>query len=99
MRRFIVALAFGLTLLAVAAVPALADTALPNIPAHRHFIQTPAGNLVEVGPRFCDDASLQGAFNQFHSNVHRHVPGSEGPTQSAPGLHNGHGAELMAGPC
>jgi hypothetical protein len=75
------------------------DTDLPNIPPHRHFIQTPNGDLVQVGPRVCDDPSLQAAFNQFHSNVHRAVPGSQGPAQSVPGLHNGVGADITLEPC
>ena len=100
MRKMLVALSLGLALLGLVGVSAaLADTNLPNIPAHRHFVQTPEGQLVEVGPRVCDDASLQAAFNQFHSNVHRQVAGSEGPTQSAPGLHNGYGADLFAAGC
>ncbi len=99
MRTWFVALAFGLTLLGTSALPALADTNLPDIPAHRHFIQTPTGQLVEVGPRLCDDPSLQQAFNEFHSNVHHAVSGSQGPATSAPGLHNGMGADLVAKPC
>ena len=77
------------------------------IPPHRHFVASPSGTLVEVGPRVCDDPSLQHAFNQFHSNVH-HVlspvsppgtlPGS-GPTNGAPGLHNGFGADLTFTGC
>lgn len=77
----------------------LADSNLPNIPAHRHFVDTPNGDPVEVGPRLCDDSSLQGASNQFHSNVHGHVAGSQGPGTSAPGLHNGKGAEITATDC
>lgn len=77
---------------------AVADPNLPNIPAHRHFIQTDQG-LVQVGPRLCDDPSLQRAFNQFHSNVHVAVAGSPGPEQPAPGLHNARGAEIVARGC
>ena len=83
------------------ALPTLADPPLPNdIPPHRHFIVTPDGRRIEVGPRVCDDPSLQQAFNQFHINLHRPAPGSQGP--QAPGLHNGVGAELRgtrAGDC
>ena len=97
-KLFIPALAAGTMLLATA-LPSLADPNLPNIRPHRHFITTPNGKLVEVGPRVCDNPSLQGAFNQFHSNVHHAVLGSPGPDESAPGLHNGFGAELTAGRC
>jgi hypothetical protein len=82
---------------------AVADPNLPNVPRHRHFVETPTGDRVEVGPRVCDDAGLQDAFNQFHNNVHRpfRVPAGEvlGPDQGAPGLHNDRGGELTATPC
>ena len=77
------------------------------IPPHRHFVERPSGELVEVGPRLCDDPSLQHAFNQFHSNVHHALspispPGTEpgpGPTDGAAGLHNGFGADLTFTGC
>lgn len=78
---------------------AIADPGLPNISPHRHFVVTATGDLREVGPRVCDNSALQDAFNQFHSNVHHHVAGSPGPTESAPGLHNSLGADLTARPC
>ena len=76
---------------------ALADPNLSDIPRHRHFIQTPSGQLVQVGPRFCDDPALQDAFNQFHNNIHAVSPTGIGP--AAPGLHNSKGADIMFGPC
>ncbi len=78
---------------------ASADPNLPDIRPHRHFIETDAGKTVEVGPRVCDNPALQDAFNQFHSNLHRAVPGSTGPAESAPGLHNGFGGEITATGC
>jgi hypothetical protein len=94
MRRFLVVLAvlgvFGV------AQAALADPSLTNVPPHRHYIVTATGQLVQVGPRVCDDPSLQAAFNQFHNNLHV-VSSGIGP--AAPGLHNFIGAEIMAGPC
>ena len=83
---------------------ASADPNLPDVGAHRHFIQTPSG-LVQVGPRLCDDASLQHAFNEFHFNVHHSGTSptghfeSLGPQEGAPGLHNATGAEITARPC
>jgi hypothetical protein len=61
---------------------------------HRHYV-----NGVEVGPRYCDNPGLEGAFAQFHANTHTHngVTGEIGPV--APGLHNGLGGELTFGPC
>ena len=76
---------------------AVADPNLSNIPRHRHYVRTPTGELVQVGPRVCDDPSLQNAFNQFHNNVHFVSAAGIGP--AAPGLHNFKGADLMAGPC
>jgi hypothetical protein len=75
------------------------------VPPHRHFVQTPTGALVPVGPQICEHPELQPAFNQFHHNVHHSfVPGvgeihTLGPQNGAPGLHNGAGAEIMARPC
>src|SRR3712207_115239 len=89
----------------VAAGVALADPNVPNIPKHRHFVQTAAGTLVQVGPRVCDDPSLQRAFNQFHINVHGSATSPTtpidtlGPQHGAPGLHNNNGAELLPRPC
>jgi hypothetical protein len=55
-----------------------------------------SGALAEVGPRVCDNPSLQQAFNQFHVNVHNAALG-QGP--AAPGLHNGFGADLEVHGC
>jgi hypothetical protein len=91
--------------LAYGASVAVADPDLTNVRAHRHFVQTPAGELVEAGPRLCDDASVQEAFNQFHYSVHHSFSSlttpapTLGPQDGAPGLHNSRGAELIARPC
>jgi hypothetical protein len=74
---------------------ALADPNLSNVSPHRHYIRTPTGALIQVGPRVCDNPALQAAFNQFHNNLH--ISSGHGP--AAPGLHNGTGAEITAGPC
>jgi hypothetical protein len=84
---------------------AVADPNVPNIPAHRHFLATPSGKLVQVGPRLCDDASVQNGFNQFHINIHVSATSPTtpidtlGPQHGAPGLHNINGAELVIRPC
>jgi hypothetical protein len=70
-------------------------------PNHRHFIVTPNGRLVPVGPQICGHPERQQAFNAFHYNVHHsEVPGigdiaTLGPQDGAPGLHNGQGAEVI----
>ena len=105
MRKYVVAVLAASTVVLVSAGLSSADPNLPNVGAHRHFVRTPEGQLAEVGPRLCDDPSLQQAFNQFHFNVHHSevrgigtVP-SLGPQQGAPGLHNMAGAELIIMPC
>ena len=96
MRKLLVLVVFsGLMMSASIAV---VDPNLPNIPAHRHFVQNGSG-LVQVGPRLCDDARVQRAFDQYHSNVYVHVDGAPGPNPSAPGLQDGRGAEITARPC
>jgi hypothetical protein len=74
-----------------------ADPKLGNVPKHRHYVRSSTGELVEVGPRVCDNPDLQRAFNQFHNNVHAASGSAIGP--AAPGLHNFVGAELMFGGC
>jgi hypothetical protein len=98
MRQFLmVALAAAAALLGTA-LPTLADRNPPTIPAHRHYVVTAQGKWSEVGPRLCDNPRLQNAFNQFHLNVHT-VPAGYEQGPSAPGLHNGFGADLMARGC
>src|SRR5215217_5724103 len=103
MRKLLVVL-LGIGVLFTAAT-ALADPDLGDVAKHRHFVQTPSGELVQVGPRVCDDPSLQDAFNQFHYNVHHSFSSPTtstptlGPQNGALGLHNGEGAELTVRPC
>jgi hypothetical protein len=78
----------------------IADPNLVNVTAHRHFIQTPDGQLTPVGPDLCDnpgDKGIQMAFNQFHNNLHVATASSIGP--AAPGLHNHQGGEIVARLC
>lgn len=79
------------------AAASLADPNLGNVGAHRHWVETPTGERIQVGPRFCDNANLQAAFNQFHNNLH--VAGGTSIGPAAPGLHNSQGAEIKATPC
>jgi hypothetical protein len=104
MRKLIV-LTMAASVLVGGTAVALADPNVPNIPPHRHFMQTPEGTLVQVGPRLCDEPSLQQAFNQFHINVHSSSTSPTtpidtlGPQHGAPGVHNLQGAELAIRPC
>ena len=74
-----------------------ADPNLGNVGAHRHFVKTPDGTLVEIGPRICDNPNLQKAFNQFHNNIHVASTGGIGPV--APGLHDTKDPNIYAGGC
>jgi hypothetical protein len=106
MRCLLLICAFASIALFVFAGAGLADPPgmLVNVPLHQHFILTPTGEMVPVGPQICDNPNLQLAFNEFHFNVHHStVPGigeidTLGPQNGAPGLHNGLGAELVAVP-
>jgi hypothetical protein len=95
-KRVAFAFVVCITTILITATTSLADPNLSDIPAHRHWIQTPDG-LVQVGPRLCEDPDLQEAFNQFHNNIHIATGSSIGP--AAPGLHNFTGAELLASGC
>ena len=103
--RTLIVLTIATGVLLGGASVAVADPNLPNVHPHRHSVQLPSGGLVEVGPNLCEDRSVQQAFNQFHMNVHESAiaPGvfvpTLGPQHGAPGLHNGKGAEIVAGPC
>ena len=94
--RLAVGIVAGMAAILITVATSRADPNLGNIPAHRHFVSTPAGP-VEVGPRVCDNPNLQRAFNQFHNNVHMVSGSAIGP--AAPGLHNFTGADLQASGC
>ena len=83
------------------------DLFVAQVPPHRHFIQSPSGQLVAVGPQICERPNLDQAFLQFHHNVHHSfVPGfgtvhTLGPQDGAPGLNPSktQGAEITARLC
>lgn len=84
-QSFVIAPAARAALLGTA-LPTLAGPKVPEVPPHRHFIQTPNGRLVQVGPRVCDDPSRQHAFNRSRANIH----------VDANGLHNHQGTDIVA---
>jgi len=104
--RLALALAAAAFLVALGASSALADPpgTLVNPPNHRHFIQSPDGRLIPVGPQICGHPEMQRAFNEFHYNIHHSgdpvhgVVDTLGPQNGAPGLHNGWGADLVVLP-
>lgn len=67
MRRFVVLLALG------AALAVLPASAQAPPPPHEHVLMTPSGP-VDVGPPRCGNEQLQGAFLNFHFNVHVGTP-------------------------
>ena len=96
--RLAVGIVAGMAAILIAVATSQADPNLTvNVPPHRHFVKTAAGDLVEVGPPVCGNPQVQRAFNQFHNNVHLVSGAGIGP--AAPGLHNFTGADLMAGGC
>jgi len=96
-RRWLAGIVAGMGAILITVATSEADPKLTNVPAHRHFVRTESGALVEVGPRLCDNPNLQNAFNQFHNNIHVATGSSLGP--AAPGLHNFTGAEIMSRGC
>jgi hypothetical protein len=69
MRRFILVVLLATGLATVGPLPANAD----HIPPHQHFVVTPDGTMIPVGP----DACLFGpsrAFDEFHFNIHFGTP-------------------------
>jgi hypothetical protein len=91
----------------IALVPAGASFADPpdilvDAPYHRHFIVTPNGDLVRIGPDICADPDLQLAFNEFHFNIpDSALPGigaidTLGPQDGEPGLHDGQRDDMTA---
>ena len=97
--KFTVRLAAASVIALVPAGAALADPNLNDVPRHQHYLVTPDGEMVPIGPDFCDDPNLQDAFNQFHNNVHHSGTLNKGPEGGAPGLDDGQGGELTASSC
>jgi hypothetical protein len=96
-RKLVVGALAGAAAILFTVATSRADPNLTNVPKHRHYIKTATGDLVEVGPRLCDNPDLQRAFNQFHNNIHVVTGSAIGP--AAPGLHNLQGAEVLARGC
>jgi len=71
MRKFrLILLAAGLA--SFGALPAGAQV----VPPHQHFLVTPGGMLIPIGPDACSFGP-SAAFDQFHFNVHFGTPNLE----------------------
>lgn len=77
MRRIVMVLSMLLPLLGFLATPSAAQ-----VPPHDHFLTVPGtGASVQVGPHRCSlGDTLQGAFLNFHGNVHTGQPATAGLT-------------------
>ena len=69
-KRFTLRLAAASVIALVPAGASLADPGLPDVRAHQHYLLTPNGDRMPIGPNVCDNPDLQDAFNQFHYNIH-----------------------------
>jgi hypothetical protein len=69
MRRVLILFLVACGLASVWALPASAD----HIPPHQHFIVTPGGMLIPVGPDSCSFGPST-AFDNYHFNVHFGTP-------------------------
>jgi hypothetical protein len=84
MRRIPVLLSLLVLLLGVMASPAAAQ-----VPPHDHFsLNVPGtGDTVQVGPPRCElGETVQGAFLNFHFNVHLGTPTTTGAIAIMPGF-------------
>ena len=77
MRRILFALSVLVIALAMMAGPAAAQQAPPP---HNHFVTVPGtGQVIQVGPHRCElGETVQGAFLNFHFNVHAGSPATVG---------------------
>jgi hypothetical protein len=104
LRNFTLRLAAASVVALVPAGASLADPGLIDARPHQHSLVTPNGRQVRIGPDVCADPDLQEAFNQFHFNIHHsgtltNPIDTLGPQHGAPGLHDGRGADVIAGRC
>ena len=103
--RFTLRLAAASVIALVPAGASLADPGLSDVRAHQHYLQTPNGDRVPIGPNVCANPDLQDAFNQFHYNIHGSASSPTtpvetlGPQHGAPGLHDDKGGDLAITGC
>jgi hypothetical protein len=81
MRKIPVVLSLSVLLLGVMAGPAAAQ-----VPPHDHILTVPGtGNTVQVAPPRCElGETVQGAFLNFHFNVHLGTPTTTGAIAITP---------------
>jgi hypothetical protein len=81
MRRVIVLLFLLISVVGLTASPSKAQ-----VPPHDHFLTVPGtGSTIQVGPPRCTlGGTVQGAFLNFHGNVHTGTPATTGGLAIAP---------------
>jgi hypothetical protein len=72
MRKLLLVFVVASGLVAIGALPASAN----HIPPHQHFVVTPGGMLIPVGPDSCLFGPSR-AFDEFHFNIHFGTPNLE----------------------
>lgn len=104
-RQFTLRLAAGSIIALMAASASLADPGLTDVRPHQHYLETPNGDRMPIGPNVCANPGLQDAFNQFHYNIHGSASSPTtpvetlGPQHGAPGLHDDQGGDLAISGC
>jgi hypothetical protein len=75
MRRIVLLLSLMVSMIGLTASPSGAQ-----VPPHDHFFTVPGtGSTVQVGPPRCTlGETVQGAFLNFHHNVHTGTPATTG---------------------
>ncbi len=81
MRRIVVLLSLLVSLMGLTASPSTGQ-----VPPHDHFLTVPGtGSTLQVGPPRCTlGETVQGAFLNFHENVHTGTPATTGGLAIAP---------------
>ena len=74
--------AFLASITVLAHAGAASATGVPN---HDHFLTTPGGDVVQVGPHVCaNPEALHRAFHNFHDHVHTGAPTDIGNVRITP---------------
>jgi hypothetical protein len=74
-RQTFIRLGVVASLATVGLVASAGSTGADGVPAHDHFLVTPSGSVVQIGPHVCDHPDeLHEPFHNFHAHVHTGSP-------------------------